>query len=392
MACGQTSYELRAILEKENDEIPVLKDGEEDSLIYIDRRYNELLQQDKKLNSSSTRKVTNSVSKPNDMNPMLSETTLYERLIKSLEERIQHLEGQLLSKDIFIDKLIDKNNVMFEKIINISSCGDKQSHESHVKTSYQTSHEISHNISAEPITCNFETPIIKPPEKNVNDNKKEAIKTDEIIAEKMKKQLSNVRNNLHTKYISSNPSKQIKNDFPSQNKKQNQEKNFVNVVVLGDSMMNGIESKGISSKNVKTLVRSFSGATSSDMIDFTKPFIDKKPDLLFLHYGTNDLTKGINNTIDNFEKVINIAKQKSPSTRIILSDVCLREDKPNIEGKRIALNKKIHQLAKELNVSVLNNDNIDSSCLSRKKLHLNRKGMAKIATNIKHRIVMFESH
>jgi len=31
---------------------------------------------------------------------------------------------------------------------------------------------------------------------------------------------------------------------------------------------------------------------------------------------------------------------------------CLREEKPNIDGRRIPLNKKIRQFAKKLNVSI----------------------------------------
>ena len=207
----------------------------------------------------------------------------------------------------------------------------------------------------------------------------------EVIKKKLNNQLVDVRNNLHLTYTKSKTkSKQTLTDELFVNKS-------LNLTICGDSMTNGLDSKGVSSKLVKSTVRSFSGATSSDMVDFVKPFVDKKPDLLFLHVGTNDLTKGVHHTKSNLEEIINYIEKKSPKTELILSDVCLREDKPYLIKDRNELNAKIHQLAKERNVSVLNNNNIDSSCLSRKKLHLNRKGMARLAVNIKKKIDMFSS-
>ena len=95
--------------------------------------------------------------------------------------------------------------------------------------------------------------------------------------------------------------------------------------------------------------------------------------------------------MSNLEEIMDYIDNKSPSTTLILSDICLREDKPQLNKYRIELNAKIHRLGKERNISVLNNNNIDSSCLSRKKLHLNRKGMARLAVNIKQKIDMFSS-
>ena len=44
------------------------------------------------------------------------------------------------------------------------------------------------------------------------------------------------------------------------------------------------------------------------------------------------------------------------------------------------------ELARQNCLKLISNNNIDSSCLSKRKLHLNKKGLAKLAMNIKNHI------
>ena len=61
------------------------------------------------------------------------------------------------------------------------------------------------------------------------------------------------------------------------------------VFVLGDSIINGIEEKGLSKKhNVR--LRKFPGDSTEDLLDHVKPVARKKPDLIVIHFGTNDTT------------------------------------------------------------------------------------------------------
>ena len=43
------------------------------------------------------------------------------------------------------------------------------------------------------------------------------------------------------------------------------------------------------SRETNVTLRSFSGSTVDDMIDFVRPFTRRKPDELILHIGTNHL-------------------------------------------------------------------------------------------------------
>ena len=63
--------------------------------------------------------------------------------------------------------------------------------------------------------------------------------------------------------------------------------------ILGDSMIKYVSGRNISDyMNVK--VRSHPGASTEDLIDYVKPIASKKPKMLVIHTGTNDLPNGMN--------------------------------------------------------------------------------------------------
>ena len=65
------------------------------------------------------------------------------------------------------------------------------------------------------------------------------------------------------------------------------------VVPLGDSMLNNINSCGLS-KSKEMDVLNFPGTTSSDVLTKIDDVLNKKPTSLIVHVGTNDLTNYIN--------------------------------------------------------------------------------------------------
>ena len=81
--------------------------------------------------------------------------------------------------------------------------------------------------------------------------------------------------------------------------------------------------------------------------------------------------------------IIEETKQVSPDTTVVLSSVVIRRDQQALEKKVSVpnLNKEIKELAKEMEIAVIDNANLVVSCLSRKKLHLNEKGNSYLASN-----------
>ena len=86
--------------------------------------------------------------------------------------------------------------------------------------------------------------------------------------------------------------------------------------------MNNIAPHGISQKG-NVAISNHSGATSEDIIEKIKPVIKKKPDLIIIHIGTNDVTKNVD-TIINLQTIINRVKKKTATTEIVISSILQR--------------------------------------------------------------------
>ena len=59
------------------------------------------------------------------------------------------------------------------------------------------------------------------------------------------------------------------------------------------------------------------------MKDYIKPALKTKPDKMIVHVGTNDLTKGIQNTTENLSDIVECARVLSPETQLYISAVCV---------------------------------------------------------------------
>ena len=65
------------------------------------------------------------------------------------------------------------------------------------------------------------------------------------------------------------------------------------VVIIGDSVLNNIKSRGLS-KLKKVEVLNFLGAISNDIVGKIDDVLNQKPESLIFHVGTNDLANEIN--------------------------------------------------------------------------------------------------
>ena len=143
---------------------------------------------------------------------------------------------------------------------------------------------------------------------------------------------------------------------------------------LNPTFMNDddINPRGIS-KHGYVKVNFFSGATSEAMKDYINPTIRLKPDAVLIHVGTNDINLNTD-TLKNLQTIVARVKRKSAHMKIIISSLIIRQDQRNIEGKIKEMNKDIKAFCEENLVEFLSNENIDSRCLGKGKLHPNKKG------------------
>ena len=158
------------------------------------------------------------------------------------------------------------------------------------------------------------------------------------------------------------------------------ERETKDVIVIGDSMLNNINSRGLL-KSKKVEVLNFSGATSVDIVDKMDVILGDKPKSIIVHVGTNDLTNDVN-LLNNVKKIVNKTKKKSPNTKLCFSDTIIRTDKKTLEKPRVDTDARLKNFCKQKNLDLIVNNNLKENHLAQKKLRLNRKGDSIFAKNL----------
>lgn len=120
------------------------------------------------------------------------------------------------------------------------------------------------------------------------------------------------------------------------------------------------------------VVKQLPGATLRDMRSHVVPTIEKKPDQICLHVGTNDLKSSTPN--DVADAIIELAREveDASESEIVLSELTARNDDYSNAVK--AVNKRLKQLCKQNNWKLISHTNITSNGLNKGGLHLNREG------------------
>ena len=165
------------------------------------------------------------------------------------------------------------------------------------------------------------------------------LKSKDVIIECLTKQL-----------LSSNSKKsQIKNDKCNLNETFNGDKSFYDnessdesnmdkdkiieqkkrVVITGDSMLNGINEKGMS-KNYSVKVNNFPGGTSATILENIDQLVKTKPDCLVVHAGTK--ANGTN-LLNQAKKLVKQVEKVYQNIKIVFSSIIIRKDRKNIDKK-----------------------------------------------------------
>ena len=117
------------------------------------------------------------------------------------------------------------------------------------------------------------------------------------------------------------------------------------------------------------------------MIDYMKPELRHKPDIIILQSGTNDIPNDVN-TIKNMKKLIKEVEENDGSTDIVISGLIKRFD-CNVIDDIERINEKFKRWCISKGFTFIDNNNINESCLNRSKLHLNRRGSSCLANSSK---------
>ena len=185
------------------------------------------------------------------------ELILLRERIKYLESENKFLKDDIFNKQKLIDKLLENNN----KLV------DHQSH--HVPVQYiQGSQSGPVNGS-----------------RSLNDSKYKPVDNNSLpVKLRENKNSSNKENHGVIK---------------STSKKE--------IMIVGDSMIKHVNGREVS-RDDSVRIRCHLGATTDDIIDYVRPTARKKPDMIIIHIGTNDIQNKVN-TLQKVRKVITTIKE-----------------------------------------------------------------------------------
>lgn len=161
---------------------------------------------------------------------------------------------------------------------------------------------------------------------------------------------------------------------PSKNKKIKKK----TVLVIGDSMLNGIEESKLS-KSRHIRVQPLSGARIEDLQANIDDVLHKDLQKVVIHAGTNNsVDEQPTNILDKLETLANTIKIALPECSIVLSTIIKRTD----DKKACKVGEKVNHLLKSSSFCVLENSNINEKHLGKRGLHLNSQGNAVFASNL----------
>jgi len=157
------------------------------------------------------------------------------------------------------------------------------------------------------------------------------------------------------------------------------------VAVLGDSTVKEVKGHLLSTKNEKVVVKSFPGATTSQMHHYVKPTLEMKPDCLIIHCGTNDLKQIDENqkVVDGLIDLATLCNNKN-EIPVIVSSLTCRNDQ--FKDRVRFVNDLLKSECSNRNIGYIDHDNILESHLNRSRLHLSSQGTILLAKNLKEAI------
>ena len=132
----------------------------------------------------------------------------------------------------------------------------------------------------------------------------------------------------------------------------------------------------------RVVVKSFAGATTSDMSHYVKPTLNKKPDQVILRAGTNDIGKLSPSEIAN--NIVNLAREieSSMDAQVMISELVTRSDLSAVD----AVNKRLRKFCNQRQWHFIRHDDIHSTDLNRGGLHLGETGIAKMYNNFANKL------
>ena len=138
------------------------------------------------------------------------------------------------------------------------------------------------------------------------------------------------------------------------------------VFLLGDSQLHRIDEEKLSSRNVKTLVRSKGGLKVENVCDNFKDILHKEPKEIILHVGVNNIKKDEEDEIlRNYEEL-----GKSINCSLTISGILCGRDKPVLIKKIERVNGRLKTLCSKNGYDFIDNSDVVFRHIGHDGLHL----------------------
>ena len=127
----------------------------------------------------------------------------------------------------------------------------------------------------------------------------------------------------------------------------------------------------------RVVVKSFAGATTSDMSHYLKPTLGKKPDQIVLHVGTNDIGKLAPHKIT--DSIVNLAREVENNSyaQVMVYELITRSDESS-SADVVDVNKRLLKFCKQQDWTLIRHNNIRQTDLNKGGLHLNERGTSRM--------------
>ena len=148
------------------------------------------------------------------------------------------------------------------------------------------------------------------------------------------------------------------------------------VILAGDSIVRSIHG-WMMSRNKSVKVNSFPGATTEDIVSYLNPLINRKPDHILLHVGTNNLaTDSPQEIAENIVALTKLITDRGIECSV--SEILKRNDYLSLVGEEV--NRILRNVLPD-NVKLICNDSIGHNHLNGSGVHLNKRGTEALAYN-----------
>ena len=272
--------------------------------------------------------------------------------------------------DLAVNNTHSQSSDSFAPNKSIATPGTSKNLENFIDSGFDRIH------SATPIIRHVKTPPLQTKGTNCTRTSVNANYLSDAIFWQEENQLKEIRKSPHQRYQNSQRKPNNQNQLECKvEDKSKWRKNTT--LIVGDSMISGIDQQRLSVKRRMVKVRSFPGATINDICDYIKSLLKEAPDKVILHVGTNDAPNSTSGAILDMLSLKSFIEKTLPQSKVCISNVVKRTD----NGKATLTVNKVDEHLSALQLDIVDNSNINVTGPNRGELHLNETGTGKLAVN-----------